>query len=111
MNFTLPLGKLVCISGLSGSGKSTLVNETLCPAVNQIVNKGNNLALAFKSIEGVENIDKLIQIDQAPIGRTPRSNPATYTDVYTDIRNLYALLPEAKIKGFKANRFSFNVSG
>ena len=111
VNFTLPLGKLVCISGLSGSGKSTLVNETLCPAVNQIVNKGNNLALAFKSIEGVENIDKLIQIDQAPIGRTPRSNPATYTDVYTDIRNLYALLPEAKIKGFKANRFSFNVSG
>ena len=111
VNLTLPLGKLVCISGLSGSGKSTLINETLYPAINHFVNKGNNLALPFKSIDGVENIDKIIQIDQAPIGRTPRSNPATYTDVYTEIRNLYALLPESKIKGFKANRFSFNVSG
>jgi excinuclease ABC subunit A len=111
VNFTLQLGKLVCISGLSGSGKSTLINETLYPAINHYVNKENNLALPFKSIEGVENIDKIIQIDQAPIGRTPRSNPATYTDVYTEIRNLYALLPESKIKGFKANRFSFNVSG
>ncbi len=111
VNFTLPLGKLVCVSGLSGSGKSTLINETLYPAINHSVNKGNNLSLPFKSITGVENIDKIIQIDQAPIGRTPRSNPATYTDVYTEIRNLYALLPESKIKGFKANRFSFNVSG
>ena len=111
VNLTLPLGKLVCISGLSGSGKSTLINETLYPAINHFVNKGNNLALPFKSIDGVENIDKIIQIDQAPIGRTPRSNPATYTDVYTEIRNLYTLLPESKIKGFKANRFSFNVSG
>ena len=111
VTLTLPLGKLIGISGLSGSGKSTLINETLYPAINQIVNKGTNIALPFKSIDGVENIDKIIQIDQAPIGRTPRSNPATYTDVYTEIRNLYSLLPEAKVKGFKANRLSFNVSG
>ena len=111
VNLTLPLGKLVCVSGLSGSGKSTLINETLYPAVNQHVNKGSNISLPFKSIEGLENIDKVIQIDQAPIGRTPRSNPATYTDVYTEIRNLYALLPDSKIKGYKANRFSFNISG
>ncbi len=110
VNLTLPLGKLVCVSGLSGSGKSTLINETLYPAVNQHVNKGSNISLPFKSIEGLENIDKVIQIDQAPIGRTPRSNPATYTDVYTEIRNLYALLPDSKIKGYKANRFSFNIS-
>ena len=111
VNLTLPLGKLVCVSGLSGSGKSTLINETLYPAVNQHVNKSSNISLPFKSIEGLENIDKVIQIDQAPIGRTPRSNPATYTDVYTEIRNLYALLPDSKIKGYKANRFSFNISG
>ncbi len=111
VNLNLPLGKLVCVSGLSGSGKSTLINETLYPAVNQYVNKGSNIALPYKSIDGLENIDKIIQIDQSPIGRTPRSNPATYTDVYTDIRNLYALLPDSKIKGFKANRFSFNISG
>ncbi|MCX6182477.1 MAG: excinuclease ABC subunit UvrA [Bacteroidetes bacterium] len=111
VTLNLPLGKLVCVTGLSGSGKSTLINETLFPSVNQYLNKGSNLALPYKSIDGLENIDKIIQIDQSPIGRTPRSNPATYTDVYTDIRNLYALLPDSKIKGFKANRFSFNISG
>ncbi len=111
VNLKIPLGKLVTICGLSGSGKSTLINETLFPALNQIINKGTNLALPHKSIEGYKNIDKIIQIDQAPIGRTPRSNPATYTDVYTEIRNLFAILPESKIRGYKANRFSFNVTG
>ena len=106
---TFPLGTFTCVTGVSGSGKSTLINQTLYPILNAFVYKGVKKPLAYKSIKGLEHIDKVIEIDQSPIGRTPRSNPATYTGVFTDIRNLYAQLPEAKIRGYKAGRFSFNT--
>lgn len=106
-----PLGKLVCITGVSGSGKSTLINETLYPILRQHFYNSHQKPLNFKDIKGLEHIDKVIDIDQSPIGRTPRSNPATYVEVFSDIRNLYANLPEAKIRGYKAGRFSFNVKG
>jgi excinuclease ABC subunit A len=111
VNIEIPLGMLVCISGVSGSGKSTLINETLYPILNQYFFRSLKKPLAYKKIEGIAHLDKVIDIDQSPIGRTPRSNPATYTGVFTDIRNLFASLPEASIRGYKAGRFSFNVKG
>ncbi len=107
----IPLGNFVVISGVSGSGKSSLINETLYPILAKHVYNSKYQCLPYKSVSGLEHIDKVIRIDQAPIGRTPRSNPATYTGVFSDIRNLYAMLPEAKIRGYKPGRFSFNVSG
>lgn len=107
----IPLGKFVCVTGVSGSGKSTLVNETLYPILSQKFYKTKISAYPYKSIEGVEYIDKVIDIDQSAIGRTPRSNPATYTGLFTFIRDLYAQLPESKIRGYTAGRFSFNVKG
>lgn len=106
-----PLGKLICITGVSGSGKSTLINETLQPILSQKFYRSLQDPLPYDSIEGIENIDKVVNVDQSPIGRTPRSNPATYTNVFTDIRNLFVDLPEAKIRGYKPGRFSFNVKG
>ena len=106
-----PLGKLICVTGVSGSGKSTLVNETLFAALSQHFYKSKKHPLEHKQIEGLENIDKVIDIDQSPIGRTPRSNPATYTGLFTPIRDVFALLPESKIRGYKPGRFSFNVKG
>jgi excinuclease ABC subunit A len=106
-----PLGKFICVSGVSGSGKSTLVNHTLYPILNAHIYKGVKKPLAYKSVSGLQHIDKVIEIDQSPIGRTPRSNPATYTGAFTDIRHLFSELPEAKIRGYKPGRFSFNVSG
>lgn len=111
VNLKIPLGKLVCVTGVSGSGKSTLINETLYPILNQKIYNGVKKPLAYKSINGLENIDKIIDIDQSPIGRTPRSNPATYTGVFTEIRALFSNLPESKIRGYKPGRFSFNVKG
>jgi len=111
VNLKIPLGKLTCVTGVSGSGKSTLINETLYPILNHYVYKAVKKPLPYKSIKGLENIDKIIDIDQSPIGRTPRSNPATYTGVFTDIRLLFSNLPEAKIRGYKPGRFSFNVKG
>ena len=107
----LPLGVMTCITGVSGSGKSTLINETLSPILNKKFYRSVKEPLPYDSIEGLEHIDKIIQIDQAPIGRTPRSNPATYTKVFDDIRKLFGELPEAKIRNYKAGRFSFNVKG
>lgn len=107
----LPLGTLTCITGVSGSGKSTLVHETLFPILNRHFFNSRTEPLPYKKIEGLEFIDKVIEVDQSPIGRTPRSNPATYTGVFTDIRDLFAQLPEAKIRGYKPGRFSFNVKG
>ncbi len=106
-----PLGKLICVTGVSGSGKSTLVNETLYPILNKHFYRSEKKPMPYKSITGLEHIDKVIEIDQSPIGRTPRSNPATYTAVFADIRNLYSEIPEAKIRGYKPGRFSFNVKG
>ncbi len=106
-----PLGKFICVTGVSGSGKSTLVNETLYPILNAHFFHALKEPLPYDSIRGLENIDKVIQIDQSPIGRTPRSNPATYTKVFDEIRKLYGQLPEAKIRGYKPGRFSFNVKG
>jgi excinuclease ABC subunit A len=111
VDLTIPLGKLVCVTGVSGSGKSTLINETLYPILNQHIYKAVKKPLPYKKIEGLDNIDKIIDIDQSPIGRTPRSNPATYTGLFTDIRTLFSGLPEAKIRGYKPGRFSFNVKG
>ena len=111
VDISIPLGLFCCITGVSGSGKSTLVNETLYPILNKHFFRGEKEPLPYESISGLENIDKVIAVDQSPIGRTPRSNPATYTGVFSDIRNLFANLPEAKIRGYKAGRFSFNVVG
>lgn len=106
-----PLGKLICVTGVSGSGKSTLINETLQPILSQKFYRSLQDPLEYDSIEGLEYIDKVVNVDQSPLGRTPRSNPATYTGVFSDIRNLFVGLPEAKIRGYKPGRFSFNVSG
>jgi excinuclease ABC subunit A len=106
-----PLGMFICVTGVSGSGKSTLINETLYPILNQYVYRSNKKPLAYSEIKGLKFIDKVIDIDQSPIGRTPRSNPATYTNVFSDIRTLFSSLPEAAIRGYKPGRFSFNVKG
>jgi excinuclease ABC subunit A len=106
-----PLGKLLCVTGVSGSGKSSLINGTLYPILKRHFYRSNAPVLPYDKIEGLEHIDKVIEIDQAPIGRTPRSNPATYTGVFTEIRNLFAQLPESQIRGYKPGRFSFNVKG
>jgi excinuclease ABC subunit A len=111
VNLSIPLGTFVCITGVSGSGKSTLINETLYPALSKHFYQSHKEPLEHKRIEGKEHIDKVIDIDQSPIGRTPRSNPATYTGVFSDIRTLFASLPEAAIRGYKPGRFSFNVKG
>ncbi|CAL2101329.1 excision nuclease subunit A [Tenacibaculum sp. 190130A14a] len=106
-----PLGKMICVTGVSGSGKSTLINETLYPILNAHIYRGVKKPMPYKKIEGLEHIDKVIDIDQSPIGRTPRSNPATYTGVFSEIRSLFAKTPEAAIRGYKPGRFSFNVKG
>jgi excinuclease ABC subunit A len=111
ISVTIPLGKMVCITGVSGSGKSTLINETLAPVLSRRLMGARTSPLPYESIEGVEFLDKIISIDQSPIGRTPRSNPATYTGVFTHIRDLFTELPESKIRGYAAGRFSFNVKG
>ncbi len=109
VSVTFPLGKLILVTGVSGSGKSTLINETLYPILNQYCYNSKTNPLEYKSVKGLEHIDKVIEIDQSPIGRTPRSNPATYCGFFTDIRTLFASVPEAKIRGYNAGRFSFNV--
>ncbi|WP_299837510.1 excinuclease ABC subunit UvrA [uncultured Tenacibaculum sp.] len=106
-----PLGKMICVTGVSGSGKSTLINETLYPILNAHIYRGVKKPMPYKNIKGLEHIDKVIDIDQSPIGRTPRSNPATYTGVFGEIRSLFAKTPEASIRGYKPGRFSFNVKG
>lgn len=106
-----PLGKLIIVTGVSGSGKSTLINETLQPILSQHFYRSLKKPMPYKSIEGIEHIDKVVNVDQSPLGRTPRSNPATYTGVFSDIRSLFVNLPEAKIRGYKPGRFSFNVKG
>lgn len=111
VDLTLPLGKITCITGVSGSGKSTLINETLYPILSKHFYRSLQKPLPYDSIEGISHIDKVIEIDQSPIGRTPRSNPATYTKVFDEIRKLFGTLPEAKIRGYKPGRFSFNVKG
>jgi len=111
VDLQLPLGVMVCVTGVSGSGKSTLINETLSPILSQKFYRSVKEPLPYASIEGLDKIDKIIQIDQAPIGRTPRSNPATYTKVFDEIRKLFGELPESKIRNYKAGRFSFNVKG
>jgi len=111
IDLTLRLGTLTCIAGVSGSGKSSLVNATLYPILSAHFYRSQQQPLPYASIEGIENIDKVITVDQSPLGKSPRSNPATYTGVFTDIRNLFVNLPEAKIRGYKPGRFSFNVSG
>ena len=111
VSIELPLGKMICVTGVSGSGKSTLINETLYPILNAFYFNGVKKPQPYKKIEGLEHIDKVIDIDQSPIGRTPRSNPATYTDVFSEIRNLFTMTSESMIRGYKAGRFSFNVKG
>ena len=111
VSIELPLGKMICVTGVSGSGKSTLINETLYPILNAYYFNGVKKPQPYKKIEGLEHIDKVIDIDQSPIGRTPRSNPATYTEVFTEIRALFTKTPESMIRGYKAGRFSFNVKG
>ena len=111
VSIKIPLGKMVGITGVSGSGKSSLINETLYPILNNYYFNGVKEPLAYKSIKGLEHLDKVIDINQSPIGRTPRSNPATYTGVFGEIRSLFAKIPEAMIRGYKPGRFSFNVSG
>ena len=107
----IPLGKMVCVTGVSGSGKSSLINQTLYPILSQKFYRSKQNPLPYKHIEGIEHIDKVINVDQSPIGRMPRSNPATYTNVFNDIRELFAQLPESKIRGWKSGRFSFNMRG
>lgn len=111
VDVTFPLGKLICVSGVSGSGKSTLINDTLQPILSQKFYRSLQDPLPYREIEGIENIDKVINVDQSPIGRTPRSNPATYTGLFGDIRNLFVALPDSKMRGYKAGRFSFNIKG
>lgn len=111
VDVSFPLGQMIAVTGVSGSGKSTLINQTLYPILSQHFYRSLRAPLAYDSIEGIEHIDKVIGVDQSPIGRTPRSNPATYTGVFTDIRNLFAQLPESKIRSWKAGRFSFNNAG
>jgi excinuclease ABC subunit A len=111
LSVSFPLGKLIVVSGVSGSGKSSLITGTLYPILNKHFFRAKAIPLPFKKIEGLEHIDKVIEIDQSPIGRTPRSNPSTYTGVFSDIRTLFVQLPEAKIRGYKPGRFSFNVKG
>ncbi len=111
VNLKIPVGNFTCVTGISGSGKSTLINNTLVPLLYNKVYKSKASPLSFKSVSGLEFIDKVVEINQSPIGRTPRSNPSTYTGLFTDIRNLFAQLPQAKINGFKAGRFSFNMKG
>lgn len=111
IDVSFPLGVMICITGVSGSGKSSLITETLQPVLSQHFYRSLRDPLPYDRIEGLENIDKVVEVDQSPIGRTPRSNPATYTNVFSDIRNLFATLPEAKIRGYKPGRFSFNTAG
>jgi excinuclease ABC subunit A len=111
VDLSLPLGKMICVTGLSGSGKSTLINETLQPILSQHFYNSVKDPLPYDKIEGLDLIDKVVEVDQSPIGRTPRSNPVTYTGVFSDIRNLFAHLPESKIRGYLPGRFSFNVKG
>ena len=111
VNIKIPLGTLCCVTGVSGSGKSTLINDTLYPILRQHFYKSRQKPLVYDSIKGIEHVDKVIEIDQSPIGRTPRSNPATYTGLFTDIRKIFSELPESKIRGYKPGRFSFNVKG
>ncbi len=111
IDVAFPLGKFICVTGVSGSGKSTLVNETLRPALSRVLYRSLDRPLECDGVEGIEHVDKLVVVDQSPIGRTPRSNPATYSNVFTDIRKLFEMTPDAQIRGFKAGRFSFNVKG
>ena len=111
VDISIPLGTLVCVTGVSGSGKSTLINETLQPILSQHFYRSNKAPLEYERVEGLEHIDKVVNVDQSPLGRTPRSNPATYTGVFSDIRSLFVEMPEAKMRGYKPGRFSFNVSG
>ena len=111
VDVSFPLGELIVVTGVSGSGKSTLINETLQPILSQHFYRSLKKPMAYDSVEGIENIDKVVNVDQSPLGRTPRSNPATYTGVFSDIRSLFVGLPEAKVRGYKPGRFSFNVKG
>ena len=111
VDITFPLGTFICVTGVSGSGKSSLVNRTLQPILSQHFYRSLEDPLPYASIEGIDNVDKIVNVDQSPIGRSPRSNPATYTGVFSDIRSLFVELPESKVRGYKAGRFSFNVSG
>jgi excinuclease ABC subunit A len=111
VDLTIPLGKFICITGVSGSGKSTLINRTLQPILSKKFYRSLEEPLAYNSLEGIENIDKIVEVGQSPIGRTPRSNPVTYTNIFADIRNLFAGLTESKMRGYKPGRFSFNTAG
>ncbi|MDE6523742.1 MAG: excinuclease ABC subunit UvrA, partial [Muribaculaceae bacterium] len=111
VNLKLPLGKFICITGVSGSGKSSLINGTLYPLLSKKLYRSLQEPLPYKSVEGLENIDKVVTVDQSPLGKSPRSNPATYTGVFSDIRKLFVELPDSKIRGYKPGRFSFNVAG
>ncbi|MGB7499423.1 MAG: excinuclease ABC subunit UvrA, partial [Moheibacter sp.] len=111
VDLEIPLGKLIVVTGVSGSGKSTLITETLYPILSAHFYRSDRVPMAYKKIEGLDSLDKVIEVDQSPIGRTPRSNPATYTNLFSDIRNLFSELTESKIRGYKPGRFSFNVKG
>jgi len=111
VNLEIPLGKFICVTGVSGSGKSTLINETLQPVLSQHFYNSVQDPLPYETVEGLQHIDKVVEVDQSPLGRTPRSNPVTYTGVFSDIRSLFTQLPESKIRGYQPGRFSFNVKG